>query len=37
MKQLLFPNNIQFWYETLRSMSHIAYGGAERRRRCSPR
>ncbi|MFF3650952.1 alpha/beta hydrolase family protein [Streptomyces sp. NPDC002181] len=29
MKQLLFPNNIQFWYETLRSMSHIAYGGAD--------
>ncbi|WP_405586183.1 alpha/beta hydrolase family protein [Streptomyces sp. NBC_01092] len=29
MKQLLFPNNAQFWYETLRSMSHIAYGGAD--------
>ncbi|MEV7595064.1 alpha/beta fold hydrolase [Streptomyces sp. NPDC089922] len=29
MKQLLFPDNIQFWYETLRSMSHIAYGGAD--------
>jgi alpha-beta hydrolase superfamily lysophospholipase len=29
LKQLLFPNNIQFWYETLRSMSHIAYGGAD--------
>ncbi|MEU6298569.1 alpha/beta hydrolase family protein [Streptomyces erythrochromogenes] len=29
MKPLLFPNNIQFWYETLRSMSHIAYGGAD--------
>ncbi|MFJ8039613.1 alpha/beta fold hydrolase [Kitasatospora sp. NPDC096147] len=29
MKQLLFPGNIQFWYETLRSMSHIAYGGAD--------
>ncbi|MFE7094393.1 alpha/beta hydrolase family protein [Streptomyces erythrochromogenes] len=29
MKQLLFPNNIQFWYETLRSISHIAYGGAD--------
>ncbi|MGW7380518.1 alpha/beta hydrolase family protein [Streptomyces sp. NPDC054794] len=29
MKQLLFPNNIQFWYESLRSMSHIAYGGAD--------
>ncbi|MGW4770659.1 alpha/beta hydrolase family protein [Nocardia sp. NPDC004278] len=29
MKQLLFPNNPQFWYETLRSMSHIAYGGAD--------
>ncbi|MFG3284491.1 alpha/beta hydrolase family protein [Streptomyces sp. NPDC048111] len=29
MQQILFPNNIQFWYETLRSMSHIAYGGAD--------
>ncbi|MEU8587028.1 alpha/beta hydrolase [Streptomyces sp. NPDC048664] len=29
MQQLLFPNNIQFWYETLRSVSHIAYGGAD--------
>lgn len=29
MKQLLFPNNTQFWYETLRSMGHIAYGGAD--------
>ena len=29
MRQLLFPNNPQFWYETLRSMSHIAYGGAD--------
>ncbi|MER7932008.1 MULTISPECIES: alpha/beta fold hydrolase [unclassified Streptomyces] len=29
MQQLLFPGNIQFWYETLRSMSHIAYGGAD--------
>ncbi|MET9842501.1 hypothetical protein ABZZ01_32700, partial [Streptomyces virginiae] len=29
MKPLLFPNNVQFWYETLRSMSHIAYGGAD--------
>lgn len=29
MKQLLFPENPQFWYETLRSMSHIAYGGAD--------
>lgn len=29
MKQLLFPDNPQFWYETLRSMSHIAYGGAD--------
>ncbi|WP_432000392.1 alpha/beta hydrolase family protein [Streptomyces sioyaensis] len=29
MKNLLFPNNTQFWYETLRSMSHIAYGGAD--------
>ncbi|MGW6984855.1 alpha/beta hydrolase family protein [Streptomyces sp. NPDC054932] len=29
MKPLLFPGNPQFWYETLRSMSHIAYGGAD--------
>ncbi|MGW8328614.1 alpha/beta hydrolase family protein [Streptomyces sp. NPDC055897] len=29
MKPLLFPENPQFWYETLRSMSHIAYGGAD--------
>ncbi|MEU8777307.1 alpha/beta fold hydrolase [Streptomyces sp. NPDC048606] len=29
MKPLLFPNNAQFWYETLRSLSHIAYGGAD--------
>ncbi|MEU6313103.1 alpha/beta fold hydrolase [Streptomyces sp. NPDC047014] len=29
MQPLLFPGNTQFWYETLRSMSHIAYGGAE--------
>ncbi|MFE2526642.1 alpha/beta fold hydrolase [Streptomyces sp. NPDC059382] len=29
MKPLLFPDNPQFWYETLRSMSHIAYGGAD--------
>lgn len=29
MKPLLFPGNPQFWHETLRSMSHIAYGGAD--------
>lgn len=29
MRPLLFPDNPQFWYETLRSMSHIAYGGAD--------
>ena len=29
MRQILFPGNEQFWYETLRSFSHIAYGGAD--------
>ncbi|MFF3070511.1 alpha/beta hydrolase family protein [Kitasatospora sp. NPDC057936] len=29
MKPLLFPNDVQFWYETLRSFGHIAYGGAD--------
>ena len=29
MKQILFPGDEQFWYETLRSFSHIAYGGAD--------
>ncbi|MFJ1709342.1 hypothetical protein [Kitasatospora sp. NPDC088346] len=29
MKHLLFPDNPQFWYDTLRSLSHIAYGGAD--------
>ena len=29
MQQILFPDDEQFWYETLRSFSHIAYGGAD--------
>ncbi|KOV63551.1 hypothetical protein [Streptomyces sp. MMG1121] len=29
MKQLLFPNNTRFWYETLRPTSQIAYDGAD--------
>jgi hypothetical protein len=29
MKQVLFPGNPSFWYETLRSFGHIAYGGAD--------
>ncbi|MER7751950.1 alpha/beta fold hydrolase [Kitasatospora sp. NPDC097643] len=29
MKPLLFPDDAQFWYETLRSFGHIAYGGAD--------
>ncbi|GAA2266728.1 alpha/beta fold hydrolase [Nonomuraea roseoviolacea subsp. roseoviolacea] len=29
MKPLLFPGNPSFWYETLRSFGHIAYGGAD--------
>ncbi len=29
MAHLLFPGNSQFWFETLRSFSNIAYGGAD--------
>ncbi|OON78744.1 alpha/beta hydrolase family protein [Streptomyces tsukubensis] len=29
MEPVLFPENPQFWYETLRSFGHIAYGGAD--------
>ncbi|WP_279579480.1 hypothetical protein [Fodinicola feengrottensis] len=29
MKQLLFPHDQQFWYETLRVFGHAAYGGAD--------
>ena len=29
MKQIMFPDNESFWYETLRSFDHIAYGGAD--------
>jgi len=29
MKQILFPDDVQFWFETLRSFGHIAYGGAD--------
>jgi len=29
MKQILFPGNAKFWYETLRSFDHIDYGGAD--------
>jgi hypothetical protein len=29
MKQILFPGNAEFCYETLRSFAHIAYGGAD--------
>jgi alpha-beta hydrolase superfamily lysophospholipase len=29
VQQILFPDDEQFWYETLRSFSHIAYGGAD--------
>jgi hypothetical protein len=29
VRQILFPGNEQFWYETLRSFDHIAYGGAD--------
>jgi alpha-beta hydrolase superfamily lysophospholipase len=29
MKKILFPGNAEFWYETLRSFDHIAYGGAD--------
>lgn len=29
MRQLLFEKDPAFWYETLRSLGHIAYGGAD--------
>jgi hypothetical protein len=29
VRQILFPGDAEFWYETLRSFSHIAYGGAD--------
>jgi pimeloyl-ACP methyl ester carboxylesterase len=29
MKPLFFPDDSQFWYETLRNLGHIAYGGAD--------
>ncbi|MEU7058187.1 hypothetical protein [Streptomyces sp. NPDC046197] len=29
MERLLFPGDAQFWYETLRSFGHVAYGGAD--------
>ncbi|MEC3981209.1 alpha/beta hydrolase family protein [Amycolatopsis sp. H20-H5] len=29
MKQLLFPEDVQFWYETLRLFGHTSYGGSE--------
>jgi hypothetical protein len=29
VRQILFPGNEQFWYETLRSFDHMAYGGAD--------
>jgi hypothetical protein len=29
MRPLLFPGDQQFWYETLRALSHTAYGGAD--------
>jgi len=29
MRPLLFPDDGQFWYETLRAMGHTAYGGAD--------
>ena len=29
MRPLLFPDDQQFWYETLRALSHTAYGGAD--------
>lgn len=29
MDQLLFPDHPSYWFETVRSMSHIAYGGAD--------
>jgi pimeloyl-ACP methyl ester carboxylesterase len=29
MEPIFFPDNPSFWYETLRSFGHIAYGGAD--------
>ncbi|MGY2060269.1 alpha/beta hydrolase family protein, partial [Nocardia gipuzkoensis] len=29
MQPVFFPEHSQFWYETLRSLGHIAYGGAD--------
>jgi len=29
MRPLLFPDDQQFWYETLRALGHSAYGGAD--------
>ena len=29
LPQLLFPDDTQFWYETLRALGHTAYGGAD--------
>jgi pimeloyl-ACP methyl ester carboxylesterase len=29
MQPLFFPEDSQFWYETLRTFGHIAYGGAD--------
>ncbi|WP_020496598.1 alpha/beta fold hydrolase [Sciscionella marina] len=29
MQQLLFPDDANFWFETLRSLGHVAYGGAD--------
>ncbi|WP_433246262.1 alpha/beta hydrolase family protein [Streptosporangium sp. CA-135522] len=29
MEPLFFPHNPQFWFETLRTFGHIAYGGAD--------
>lgn len=29
MRPLLFPDDPQFWFETLRSLGHAAYGGAD--------
>jgi pimeloyl-ACP methyl ester carboxylesterase len=29
MRPMFFPDDSQFWYETLRAFGHIAYGGAD--------
>ena len=29
IRPLLFPNDQQFWYETLRALGHTAYGRAD--------